>query len=103
MTGTMNDPTEDLQTAAIFLALKATPGSDIRRDLCGAAAMFPDIGPASDAMQVDPRGGLSREEVAGFLRRINTAREQGDDPTRSLRAMRNNIECALDYFDLPTE
>lgn len=98
-------PTDDeiiagLQTEVLHLAMRAGAGSDLRRALCYAASMFPAIGPASDAMQVDPRGGLPRAAVADLLRRINAAREDGDDPDRALRAMRNTIERALDLFDL---
>jgi hypothetical protein len=96
----LSDAAMNLQSELLHLAQQAAAGSEMRRILCEAAAMFPSVGPASDAMQVDPRGGLYREAVADLLRQINAARENGDDPLRGLRAMRNQLERALDLFDL---
>ena len=98
----MPNPTEDiadLQTAVLQLALKAAPGSSIRRDLSGAASMYPDYDRVKDDLGFDPRGGLSRDEVADLLRQVNAAREQGNDPLRTLRMLRNALEKALDHFD----
>ncbi|WP_146193116.1 hypothetical protein [Maritimibacter sp. 55A14] len=92
----------DLQTSVLRLAVEAEAGSELRRSLCEAASFFP--GPDTTLLgQAQLRGGISRDDVAGLLRRINAARENGDDPQRILRAMRNAIERTLDIYDLVSE
>lgn len=92
----------DLQTALLQLAVQAAAGSEMRRALCEAASLFP-AHEVEGIWGIDPRGGISRDTLAGLLRRINIARENGDDPARSLRAMRNALERLLDLFDLVSE
>jgi len=92
-----------LQTEVLKLALKASPGSRMRSHLCEAASWFPAIGSRDNGTQQDLHGGITRQEVAALLRCINAAREQGDDPKRMLRSMRNAFEKILDYYDLGAE
>ncbi|PIE15152.1 MAG: hypothetical protein CSA68_07320 [Rhodobacterales bacterium] len=79
------------QDEILQLALKAHPGSAARRFLCQAGSWYP----THDSID----GGLERQEVFDFLQRINTARAEGCDPTRSLREMRNTLEELLDRID----
>lgn len=93
----------DFQNEVLRLALQAEAGSDLRRAMCEAAVWFLQPGPDSDAMAIDPRGGIDRGTVETLLRRVNQVREQGGDPHRHLRKMRDSLERALDLFDLAPE
>lgn len=94
----LSDAALSLQSDLLDLARHAAAGSEMRRILCEAASYFPppDIDPET---QVDPSGGIHRQEIVDTLRQINAVREGGGDTARHLRMMRNGIERALDLFD----
>lgn len=89
--GSIDKASAMFQDEILRLALKAKPGSGARRLLCQAGSWYPTFD--------DLDGGLDRQEVQDLLQRINAARAEGQDPTRSLREMRNTLEELLDRID----
>lgn len=92
-----------IQTEVLELALKARPGSEMRRFLCDAVTWYPEHGFRNSGGETDDYGGIERAEIVSILRRINEARETGDDPRHLLRQLRNRLEASLDIYDLEPE
>ena len=92
-----------IQTEVLELALKARPGSEMRRFLCDAVTWHPERGYRNSERETEDDGGIERAEIVSILRRINEARENGDDPRHLLRQLRNRLENSLDIYDLEPE